>query len=127
MSFYSDLNYLKPSKGPILEDVDAVIQSIYTILGTSPGTRVFRPTWGGCLDRYLFEPCDEITARSMWYDITESLKEEPRAIINQSTSGVTPDPVNRVSYIEINFTVAGFSDTEQSLSLTFRHKNGRAN
>lgn len=120
MSFYSDLNYLKPDKGPLLEDIDDIYQAIYSILGTKPGERLFRPTWGGHLGRYLFEPCDEMTARSMMYDITETLKSEPRVELNKAKSSVTPDPINSQFYIYLQFDIPGFSQYEKSLSLTFK-------
>lgn len=120
MSFYSDLNYIKPEKGPILEDVDAIYQSIYSIFGTKVGSRLFRPTWGGNLSKYVFEPCDEITARSMFYDIMETLKEEPRVELNTSESFVTPDPVNSQFLIHLKFKVLGFSDYEKTLTLNFK-------
>ena len=123
MSFYSDLNYLKPNKGPILEDIDAIWQSIYSILGTKPGTRVFRRSWGGNLSRYLFEPCDEITARSMMYDIEETLKQEPRATLNMGESNVIPDPENSQFYIILSFDIPGFSDYEKTITLTFKQRN----
>lgn len=120
MSFYSDLNYIKPERGAILEDVDAIYQAIYSIFGTKKGSRLFRPTWGGKLDKYIFEPCDEITARSMFYDITETLKEEPRVALNTAESYVSPDPVNSQFLIQLKFKVIGFSDYEKTLTLTFK-------
>ena len=122
MSFYTDLNYLKPSKGELLEDMDDILQTVYTILMTKKGQRIFRPTWGGSLHRYLFEPCDELTARSMFYDIVETLKEEPRIILNQSTSSVVPNPVDREFYITLNVSAAGFSNYEKTLNLTFKQQ-----
>ena len=107
MSSYSDLNYLKPSKGELLEDMDAVLQEAYTILMTKPYQRVFRPRWGGSLHRYLFEPCDELTARSMFYDIVQAFEESSRIILNQSTSSVVPNPVNREFYLTLNISAAG--------------------
>lgn len=120
MSFFSDLNYIKPERGSLLEDVDAIYQAIYSIFGTKAGTRLFRPTWGGNLSKYLFEPCDEITARSMFYDIVETLKEEPRVELNTSESYVTPDPVNSQFLIQLKFKVLGFSDYERTLTLNFK-------
>ena len=120
MAFYSDLNYIKPEKGPILEDLAAIYQAVYTIFKTTPGERLFHPTWGGCLDRYKFEPCDEITARSMFYDITEALKQEPRVDLDTSKSYVIPDPVNSQFFIQLKFNAPGFSDYESTLSLTFK-------
>ena len=122
MAFFSDLNYLKPSAGQLLEDIPDVYQAIYTLFATKKGSRIFRPTYGANLSRYLFEPCDEITARSMMYDIMEAIKEEPRVTLNASASYVTPDPVNRRMLITLKFTVNGFSDYERTLQLEFEQK-----
>lgn len=122
MAFFSDLNYIKPSAGQMLEDVPDIYQAIYTLFGTKKGTRVFRPTYGANLSRYLFEPCDEITARSMMYDIMEAIKEEPRVTLNASSSYVTPDPINSRFIITLKFTINGFSDYEKTLQLEFYQK-----
>lgn len=123
MAFFSDLNYLKPTSGALLEDISDVYQAIYTLFGTKKGSRLFRPTYGANLSRYLFEPCDEISARSMMYDIMTAIKEEPRVTLNSSASYVTPDPVNRQFLITLKFTVNGFSDYEQTLTLTFKQRD----
>lgn len=120
MAFYSDLNYIKPSKGPILEDKDSIYQEIYSIFKTSPGERVFQPTWGGSLQRYKFEPCDELTARSMMYDIKATLQQASRVSLNSSKSYVTPDPTNSQFFIQLCFNIPGFSDYEGTLSLTYK-------
>lgn len=123
MAFFRDLNYLKPSSGQLLEDIPDVYQAIYTLFGTKKGSRLFRPTYGAHLGRYLFEPCDEITARSMMYDIMNAIKEEPRVTLNTSESYVTPDPINRQFLITLKFSVNGFSDYEQTLTLTFKQRD----
>lgn len=120
MAFYQDLNYLKQSKGPLLKDLNELFQTVYTILGTKKGSRLFRPTWGGYLGRYLFEPCDEMTARSMLYDITNSLEGDIRLNFNASKSSVVPDPTNRQFLLSLKFDVPGFSDYETTMTLTFK-------
>ena len=122
MSFYSDLNYLKPQKGEILEDVDAIYQSIYSILGTKPGSRLFRPTWGGNLSKYLFEPCDELTADSMFYDIMQTLRDEPRIEIDESQTSIIPVPEDSEFQITLVFNIRGFSGTAKTLNLTFSQR-----
>lgn len=123
MAFYSDLNYLKPNKGPIIEDLQDIYQAIYSLLATKPGQRLFRPTWGGDLSRYLFEPCDEMTARSMLYDINVTLAEDPRITLDQSQTFVTPDPVNSQFLIQIKLDTPGYSDYERTINLTFKQGN----
>lgn len=123
MVFFKDLNYLKPTAGPILEDLQDIYQAIYTLFATKKGTRIFRPTYGANLSRYLFEPCDEITARSMMYDIMEAIKQEPRISLNTAESYVEPDPINRQFIINLKFDIPGFSDYEKTLSLTFKQRD----
>lgn len=120
--FFSDLNYIKPTAGPVLEDVADIYQAIYTLFATKKGTRIFRPTYGANLSRYLFEPCDEETARSMMYDIMEAIKEEPRVTLNLGESFVTPDPINRQFLITLKFDIPGFSDYERTINLTFKQR-----
>lgn len=122
MTFFSDLNYIKPERGPILEDIPDIYQAVYTLFGTKKGSRIFRPTYGANLSKYLFEPCDELTARSMMYDIMEALKEEPRVTLDSSGSYVTPDPTNSQFFIVLKFDIPGFSDYEKTLTLTFKQK-----
>lgn len=120
MALYSDLNYIKPSLGDRLYDIDSVFQSIFSILGTKKGERVFRPTWGLNLKPYLFEPCDEFTATSILTDITTIVKLEPRVDFNKSKSTVTPVPEQKLFLINLYFKVLGFGSQEKSLSLVLR-------
>ena len=123
MAFYSDLNYIKPTAGASVEDVDSVFQAIFTLLGTKRGERLFRPTYGASLQNYLFEPCDELTAKSILFEIQTTLKEEPRIKFNISKSSVIPVPEQQLFLITIVFTVLGFNNLEKSLNLTLKQKN----
>lgn len=122
MALYSDLNYVKPSIGDRVYDIEAVYQSIFTILGTIKGERVFRPTYGLNLSSYLFEPCDELTARSILYDIKNVMRLEPRVSLSMSKSTVVPVPEEYMFVITLVFTILGFSDTERSLNLTYKQR-----
>lgn len=123
MALYSDLNYIKPSLGDKVYDIDSVFQSIFSILGTKTGERVFRPTFGFNLNNYLFEPCDEYTARSIMYDLNRVMKLEPRVKFNTAKSSVTPVPEDHMFLLHIVFTILGFSDTEKSLNLVLKQKD----
>ena len=46
----------------MVEDDDAVRQSIFMLLATSPGERVMRPDYGCLLRRVIFSPNDDTTA-----------------------------------------------------------------
>ena len=123
MAIYSDINYMNPSKGPIVEDVDDVYQAVFTLLDTKVGTRVFRPTYGSVLSNYLFEPCDEISASNIFYDILTIFNQEPRVQINTAKTEVTPDPLNNRFLIYIVFNILGFSETEKTMQLVLKTKN----
>jgi phage baseplate assembly protein W len=123
MTLYSDLNYIKPSIGDRVYDIDSVFQSIFSIIGTKKGERVFRPTFGMNLTSYLFEPCDEITARSILYDISNTMEQEPRVSFNTSKSSVIPVPTEKLFIITIVFNILGFSNTEKSLNLVLKQKD----
>lgn len=125
MSLYSDLNYIKPSLGDRLYDIDAIFQSIFSIIGTKKRERVFRPDFGLSMTSYLFEPCDEYTARSILYDLTKVMEWEPRVQFNTSKSTVTPVPEQNLFLITIYFTILGFSETEKSLNLVLKQKEKR--
>lgn len=125
MAIYSDLNYIKPSIGDRLYDIDSVYQSIFSILGTKKGERVFRPNFGLSLTSYLFEPCDEYTADSILSDIADTIKLETRVKFNYSKSSVIPVPEQKLFIITLYFTVLGFSETEKSLNLVLRQKELR--
>lgn len=125
MALYSDVNYIKPSLGPLVYDVEAVFESIFTILGTKRGERVFRPDFGLRLNNYLFEPCDEITAASIFHDLSSILGAEPRINFNVSKSSVVPVPEQNMFVITIVFNVLGFSNTEKSLNLVLKQKEGK--
>ena len=125
MALYSDLNYIKPSKGDRLYDIDAVFQSVFSIIGTKKGSRLFRPTFGFNMKGYLFEPCDEYTARSILYDLNSVMKWEPRIHFNTAKTTVIPIPEKMRFLITIYFNVLGFSNTEKTLSLVLKQKRER--
>ena len=125
MALYSDLNYIKPSLGDRVYDIEAIFQSIFSIIGTKRGERVFRPTFGLNLVGYLFEPCDSYTAESILYDITNVMRLEPRIQLNTSKSTVEAVPLRHLFIITLYFTVLGFSQTEKSLNLVLKQKEKR--
>ena len=122
MALWKDLNYLKLENESILEDIPDVYQAIYSIFKTKKGSRVFNPEFGADLSRYLYEPCDEITARNMMYDITVSLNQEPRVQLDSSQSSVVPDPTANTMIIVLALNVPGVSTDTKILTFTYKLK-----
>lgn len=122
MALYSDLNYIKPELGDRVYDLNTIMQSIFSIFGTKKGERVFRPNFGLNLTNYLFEPCDEYTARSIFYDIANIMEWEPRVKFNTAKTTVIPVPEKMLFVITVWFTALGFNETEKSLNLILKVK-----
>lgn len=67
-------------------DVDLINDSIFTILSTMVGERVYRPTFGSFLRRLIFEPLTRATAYRVRAEIYRAVGLwEPRVRISQVT------------------------------------------
>ncbi|HRR48406.1 MAG TPA: GPW/gp25 family protein [Bacteroidales bacterium] len=74
---YSDFDIEMPRQadGDVkrVTEYDAVKNSLRNILQTRKGSRRMLPTFGAQLERYLFEPIDEITAREIGNTILQEI------------------------------------------------------
>lgn len=69
-----------------------VEQSIRLILGTGPGERVMRPTFGAGMDSLAFEPMNLVTTALLQHRIKESLQQfEPRIEVLNVEISPMPD------------------------------------
>lgn len=67
-------------------DVDLINDSIFTILSTVVGERVYRPTFGSYLKRLIFEPLTRATAFRVQSEIFRAIGQwEPRVNVSQIT------------------------------------------
>lgn len=85
MIYYSDMDIelSKITSGDIKKDVniDAIINSLKNILLTMKGSRRMLPEFGSNLQRLVFEPIDEITAREIGEEIIDSVRRWDNRII----------------------------------------------
>jgi phage baseplate assembly protein W len=66
----------------IVTDLAAIKQSLINIFNTPRGSRLFLPEFGCDVRRFLFEPYDEVTAKSIGTEIKNSFElYEPRVKI----------------------------------------------
>ncbi len=97
----------------LTSDDENIRQSMMCIIGTAPGERMMRPTFGCAIHDILFEPNTAVTAAKIEYEVKRSLTEfEPR--IGDVEVSAKPD------------------DSEQSrmnvtISYTIRKTNTKAN
>jgi phage baseplate assembly protein W len=86
-------------------DSDSINQNLIAIFETPPGSKWFRPELGSMIERFLFEPIDEITAGKIRSEISTVLEQngEYRLIFNEIL--VIPDPSNARYYVKITYSV----------------------
>lgn len=106
-SQYSDLEFrlrIKPDGNPVIvEDGDAIAQSIKTILGTYPGERLMLPEFGSRVREILFEPISDLSAEFLEMEIQEAIERwEDRVLINKVE--VIPDYDRNIYRVEVHFT-----------------------
>lgn len=86
---YSSINQEKPSKAPVVEDFEAVLQSFYNIISTPKYSRIFNPNFGTGLEDHLFDLINYKTALSIKRRIWEAThKYDPRISYNWQKSTV---------------------------------------
>jgi len=107
---YSDLNLtmpIHPNKKDIipLTDIDAVKNSLKNLVLTNIGEKLFRPTIGGDVTRYLFENVNVFTAIAIQQQIKSVINVyEPR--VEDVTVQVTDNSDSNAYDVTIGFKLA---------------------
>ena len=82
-----------------------VEQSIQIILGTSPGQRLMRPTFGAGLEQFLFEPISTTTMQRLRSRVEQALVDwEPRIDVEAVSVEPHAGIASRVD-IDVRYTV----------------------
>jgi phage baseplate assembly protein W len=99
-----------------LTNEEAVLESIFNILMTEPGEKAMSPLFGCSLNKYEFEPIDNVTALRMVESVETAIALfEPR-LLNFNVI-VTPDPDNNTMIIDV-FIVVNTKEETVRLSTT---------
>lgn len=103
---------------PVLKNVQAIKESVINLLSTEVGERPMRPEYGTSLDRFLFEPLDEITADIISYEIEKAIgKFEPR--VTNLEIYIEPDYDLETFIINISFDIV-YTGGKEVLELDFK-------
>jgi phage baseplate assembly protein W len=110
---YSDvdpkLNLTKSDNVRVSYDVDAIIQSLRTLLATITGERV-RSDFGGTLVRLLFQPMNDDIVNMIRYLISDTIaKYEPRVVIRSII--ISPDYDRLVYEVRIDVYIVALNTT----------------
>lgn len=111
MALYSDLNQHDPQNEPKLYGIESIYQSIYNILSTNKGERIFLPEFGSDLEDYLFELVTDITAFNILNRVVEAIERwEPRVNLLYNQCSVTPIYEENKYDVILVFEVLGLED-----------------
>ena len=98
-------------------NMKAINNSIFNILSTPIGTRVFRPTFGTSLHKYVNDPMDTQTALLIKASVAAALdKWEPRIKIDYHNTDVIPIPSGGFRIVVAYYIVGLSVNTNVSIS-----------
>lgn len=116
-----------PEKGKdgdfkLYEGLEVILQSIYVILNTPKGSRVWQPEFGCGVMEYIWDLADDKTISKMRSEIESALvRWEPRISLNSVTVELNPYKQGTID-VNIDFNFAG-KDYSKNLSLESTHAN----
>lgn len=91
----------------INEEIDRINQSLFILFETEKGSRMMQPQYGSDLEKYRFDPFDEILVDRLDYAIRDCVdKWEPRIILDDIEFKTTPrDKDASTLYISIDYHI----------------------
>ena len=110
---FSDVNYACKDiiSDELTFNLQAIGQSLMTILSTYRKQRLFHPTFGSNLEMYLFDPVDEITAYNIKNEILQAFSEwEHRVVINSKDVVVTALLDEEMYSVEVRYSIPQLED-----------------
>ncbi len=103
---YKELNQKNTGDDVFLYNIDVITQSVFNAIFTSPGERLFRPTYGASLNRILFRGINVATSLLLKQILIISMEQwEPRIQVNRALSTITPMPDDNMYDIHMVYEV----------------------
>jgi phage baseplate assembly protein W len=95
-------------------DTEAIANSLYNLFNTKKGERFLFPEYGTDLDRFLFSPLTEITAKAVGIAIQKAIKTyEPRVKVDDVQMFIVEEDNSLIANINLTINV-----TKQTTSVT---------
>lgn len=103
---YQELNQKNAGDDVFLYNIEVITQSVFNAIFTSPGERLFRPTYGASLNRILFRGINNATSMLLKQILIVSMEQwEPRIKVNRTLSVITPQPDDNLYDIHMVYEV----------------------
>jgi len=101
---YSDISFsIDYVPNEIVADADAINQNITIIFDTPIRSKWFRPRNGSNVNRWLFDPIDDVTAQNIKHDMELALYNNQEFRVQFTSIVVIPDYDNTQYYVEIQY------------------------
>lgn len=103
---YSDINLYvgRFSNKELVFDEDAINQNIFLIITTPIRSKWFRIRYGSNIPAYLFEPMDDMTAKSIRQEISTLLSRNNELRVKIESVLVVPNYASQMYAVEIIYT-----------------------
>ena len=109
MAIYSDLNAFTPTDKSLVEDLEAIYQSLSILFATNKGERLFNLDVGVDLDLQLFELMDDLAVESALNSIINAVSTyEPRVIVDYGKTAINRFPDENRMELQLIFSLEGF-------------------
>lgn len=104
---YSDINLFTGSadKRSLVTQIDSINQNILVLLDTPVKSKWWRPRIGSNIDKFLFEPMDNLTASKIRSDIHSALETNGETRVEIQTVEVLPNTEEQYYYVELWYDV----------------------
>jgi phage baseplate assembly protein W len=101
----------------VIKNEQAIKESVINLLSTEKGSKPFFPEYGISLEKFLFEPIDDVTSGSINFEISRALEgSEPR--INNIVVDVQPSEDELTFIIDISFQVL-YNNKPEAIQINF--------
>lgn len=90
----------------VSQDIEVILQSIYVILNTPKGSRIWQPKFGCNLKNYVWDLLDDTTFENIQESVRNALEQwEPRISVNDVEVDKVDD-VSKTISVKITFSYA---------------------
>jgi phage baseplate assembly protein W len=108
---YKDLNQFTPTDREFSENSRAIYQSVFNIITTRKGERLFNPEFGVNLEDELFELNDTVSQERIKDAISTGISVfEPRVSIDRSQTQIFIDEDTHKIEVSIVFSIEGLDE-----------------
>src|SRR5574343_328627 len=92
-----------PQKGFLTVNVETVKRDLLNHIYTTPGERVYRPTFGTRIPEIAFEPLDQTTLKIIEEDLRMVVNADPRVELIDIAVSALPNNNAAIAYIDLKY------------------------